>query len=525
MHAYLFSGPRGTGKTSTARILAKALNCTAPSEGDPCNACESCVAITAGSSLDVLELDAASHNGVDDIRELSASAWIHSPGHKKVYIIDEVHMLSKAAGNALLKTLEEPPPHVVFVLATTDPHKVPETIRSRTQHLEFRLIPSEVLATLLEDVRRQAKLTIDDETIAVAVARGRGSARDALSALDQLVASGSSADARPDFGTLIEGFAKGDAVEALTALANLARHGWDPETLGESLLGELRQCFLLLVAPDVADAYGGDRERLAAWGHRLSLPKTVRVIETIGRALRAMNNAPDPTVVLEVTVARLTHPELDDSTAALEERLAKLEHAVATGATVAAPPTPPPTKAIGGLQKTAPTAAAPTPTGSVTAPVPAAPKKAVASVVATSDEPAAVAPAPPEALTLETFVTRFSREVLPPASARSKQLFAVAQFVSLDAGVVTVAVPDEGARLNGEELGPRIGEVVSKHFGVTIRLAWVVDEHLQSSSGPSSEDLDVELDDYEVAESETVDGSSPIETVLRQAFPGAEEVS
>ncbi len=151
-HAYLFSGPRGTGKTSSARILAKALNCEAPVDGEPCGICTSCVEITQGSSLNVHELDAASNNGVDAMRDLVAHAGLGTPGRWKVYIVDEVHMLSTAAANALLKTLEEPPSHVVFVLATTDPQKVPPTIRSRTQHLEFRLLGAETLHDLLESV-------------------------------------------------------------------------------------------------------------------------------------------------------------------------------------------------------------------------------------------------------------------------------------------------------------------------------------------------------------------------------------
>src|SRR5437763_1964176 len=153
-HAYLFSGPRGTGKTSSARILAKALNCASPTDGEPCGVCESCVEVTNGTSLDVHELDAASNNGVEAMRDLVARAALGTPGRWKVYIVDEVHMLSAAASNALLKTLEEPPGHVVFVLATTDPQKVLSTIRSRTQHFEFRLLPADELARLGDQARR-----------------------------------------------------------------------------------------------------------------------------------------------------------------------------------------------------------------------------------------------------------------------------------------------------------------------------------------------------------------------------------
>ena len=324
-HAYLFSGPRGTGKTTTARILAKALNCENPVDGDACGTCASCLAITKGTSLDVIELDAASNNGVDPIREIISGAWHGTPGRWKVYIFDEVHQLSKAASAALLKTLEEPPPHVVFVLATTDPHKVLPTIRSRTQHLEFRLIGAETLGTLLHDVQGAAGLGADDATVEAAVRLGRGSARDALSALDQLLATGSISETQPEFDPLFEALAHEDAVAALRSLAVLAREGWDPEQLAENFAGEVRQAFLLQVAPEVADAVDADRERLRKWGELLGLARSVRILETVGRTIREMKSAPEKMVMLEVAVVRLTKPELDHTFESLDERLTRLE--------------------------------------------------------------------------------------------------------------------------------------------------------------------------------------------------------
>jgi DNA polymerase-3 subunit gamma/tau len=527
VHAYLFSGPRGTGKTSTARILAKALNCPNVVDGDPCNACASCVAITQGASLDVVELDAASNNGVEYVRELAASAWIGTAGRHKVYIIDEVHMLTKASSNALLKTLEEPPHGVVFVLATTDPHKVLDTIKSRTQHLEFRLIAPNVLGELLNDVVTRAALTVDGNSVDIAVQRAKGSARDALSALDQIVASGLSSDVRPDFEALFAAFAESDAVEALTQLARLARDGWDPEQLAENLISELRQAFLLLVAPEVSDLYAGDRERLAAWGQQFGLPKTVRIIEALGKTVREMHSAPDPTVVLEVTVARLTHPELDNDVAALLERVAKLEKQVAQGGSAApavpAPRTPTPSRPITGLQRTATAAAQPTP---------ATPAPVESVVASASEEPVAVAATSvsPDlsSLTLSEVVTRIESTVMPTLMRSAQALLRTSEWRSFEGGVLTIALTGPGLRSAAERIEDGLRKALDEEFGTRIQLAWTFDGVAPVDPAPPAASSVRMAEEADVSYEEIDD--SPVLThdfqahILKEAFPNAEEV-
>jgi DNA polymerase-3 subunit gamma/tau len=282
-HAYLFSGPRGTGKTSTARILAKALNCTARTDdGEPCGACENCVSIAQGRFLDIRELDAASNRGIDNIRDvIDSTALGLGPGSQtKLYVLDEVHMLTEPASNALLKTLEEAPDHVVFVLATTNPERVLPTLRSRTQHFEFTLMPADLVVDLLSDVCAREGVTADPEALATIAAAAGGSARDALSLLDQAIAQNTGhldATAVADlFGgspfafrtRILDAIAAEDAPGALVALNEVIEAGQEPRRVAEDLLAAARDAFLLVAGDGRVrvDAPAEDQEQLKVVG-------------------------------------------------------------------------------------------------------------------------------------------------------------------------------------------------------------------------------------------------------------------
>ena len=333
-HAYLFCGPRGCGKTTSARILAKALNCTDLQDGEPCGACDSCVQVAAGTSMDVIEMDAASNNGVDTMRELVSRASLGTAGRRKVYILDEVHMLSTAASNTLLKTLEEPPPHVVFVLATTDPQKVLPTIRSRTQVFEFRLFAIDALTGLVRDVASQAGLELDDATLAAVAKRGNGSARDALSALDSVAASGGISDAF-DISELAAAVGSRDVAEILRSVDRASERGRDPRQLARDLIEVLRDVFLTHMGvprPGASD----DLVRM------VTPAASTRALEVLGETLVAQRDAIEPRIVLETALVRLANPDLDTSPASLVERLDRLERLVRAGtdASVPAPSAP-----------------------------------------------------------------------------------------------------------------------------------------------------------------------------------------
>jgi DNA polymerase-3 subunit gamma/tau len=324
-HAYLFSGPRGTGKTSTARILAKVLNCENPAGGEPCCVCDSCLSIDAGTSFDVHELDAASNNGVDAIRDLISSASLATPGRYKVYILDEVHMLSTAASNALLKTLEEPPSHVIFVLATTDPQKVLPTIRSRTQHFEVHLLSAADLEGLVDHVVADAGLELSPEGRAYVLRVGAGSARDTLSALDRVVAAGGIPDSEDAVDELVEALCERDTGRALIAVEGALSRGRNPRVLGEALIARLRDVFLASVGADLSRLTDTDRARATEQGRRLGAAGATRALESLGEAFVGIQDALDPRIPLEVALVRLTRDDADVSLSSLADRISRLE--------------------------------------------------------------------------------------------------------------------------------------------------------------------------------------------------------
>jgi len=542
-HAYLFSGPRGTGKTSTARILAKALNCQNAVDGEPCGVCSSCIEITKGTSMDVIELDAASNNGVDAIRDIVSHAALGSPGRHKVYIVDEVHMLSNAASNALLKTLEEPPGHVVFVLATTDPQKVSATIRSRVQHLEFRLLGAETLEQLLKDVRDDAHLALDDEALGVVVRRGKGSARDALSALEQVAAIGDAGDVRPTFAELIEGLCDEDASRALSALAVLHVSGWGPQQLCADLIDDLRQGFLLLVSPDLSEAAGAERERLGDQAKRMGLARLVRSIETLGRSMVEMRDAADPQVVLEVAIVRSARTDLSHGAAGLEERLARLERQVAelsqrpAGTAPAPTPTPspvPPPPVVPsepgkrpslGAYRAAPTAAAP-----VAEPAP--------EVTSNPEEAPPATPAPVGAtdVSLHDIEAIWQSGVLGQLRGATKAMYQAGRLLSVNGTTVRLEVPSDPHRDKCLAAKSKVEAAMKAATGQALTLEIVVDRPSSSSPPPppspaspppppepSDEVFDeadaIDVEDLTEAPASAV-ANHAADTILK-AFPGA----
>ncbi|RDI21008.1 DNA polymerase III subunit gamma and tau [Lentzea flaviverrucosa] len=498
-HAYLFSGPRGCGKTSSARILARSLNCAKGPTPDPCGECNSCIGLAPNGtgSVDVVELDAASHGGVEDARDLRDKAF-YAPAESKyrVFIIDEAHMVTTQGFNALLKIVEEPPDHLIFIFATTEPDKVLPTIRSRTHHYPFRLIPPGVMRSLLERNCAAEGVAVEPSVFPLVIRAGGGSARDTQSVMDQLLSG-----AGPDgvkyeraisllgvtdsalINDVVDGLSAGDGAAVYGTIDRLVDAGHDPRRFASDLLDRLRDLVLLCAVPDAAErnlvsAPDDEVAIMAAQAERIGPAALTRYAEIVHQGLVDMRGATAPRLLLELLVSRMLLPSASQSEAALLQRLEQLERrppaaiAAASGESAApagAPvftrrsqqpadqpaPQPDPQRAapapVAVAAQPAPAAtpapaAAPTPVAAQPTPAAAAPVAAPAPTqpAAVAPAPAAVAPAPAATASGAmdaTAVRRIWSELLAAVRATSRSTEAMltnAMVSEVDGNVVTI---------------------------------------------------------------------------------------
>jgi DNA polymerase III subunit gamma/tau len=478
-HAYLFSGPRGCGKTSSARILARSLNCEKGPTPTPCGECDSCVALApnGAGSLDVIEIDAASHGLVDDARDLRERAYFAPVSSRfKVYVIDEAHMVTAQAFNALLKVVEEPPPHVKFIFATTEPEKVLPTIKSRTFHYRFRLIPPSILREFLGDLCEREGIKVDPLVLPLVVRAGAGSARDALSVLDQLAAGAGDAGITYEgaVGILgytgaalldetVDAFAAADGAAVFRAVDRVIEGGLDPRRFTQDLLERFRDLVVLDAVSDAGetgliDLPADELERMRGQAARFGRPGLSRAADVMSTALVDMRGTTSPRLVLELACARVLLPGAASDTSALLARLDRMEKRLSVASPPAAPATP----------------AASTPADPAD-PAPAAPALAPADPALAAPAPAAPAPEAIAAVSGAVDVTALRRlwdDVLDAVKQRNRSAHAMlkeyAQVAAVDARTVTLAFNNAAIGRNFESKAEFFKEALQEVAGLQL---------------------------------------------------------
>jgi DNA polymerase-3 subunit gamma/tau len=503
-HAYLFSGPRGCGKTTSARILARALNCDQAPVADPCGECDSCrdLARSGPGSIDVIEIDAASHGGVDDARDLREKAFFAPVRSRyKVYIIDEAHMVTTQGFNALLKLVEEPPPHLRFIFATTEPDKVLPTIRSRTHHYPFRLIPPKLLSSYLSELCDKENVAIEPAALPLVVRAGAGSARDTLSVLDQLM-GGAGSDGvtyalasgllgyTPDalLDDVIEAFAAGDGASVFGVVDRVIETGQDPRRFTEDLLRRLRDLVIISAVPDapasgLIDVAEDAGERLVAQSARFGAAELSRAADLVATGLTEMRGATAPRLLLELICARVLLPGAD-GTDGVMARLDRLERRVAIGGQVGVIPTPEPTPAPAPTPEPTPVPA-PEPSPAP-APIPQpGPSPDPSPAPDPTPEPAPE-PGPPGALALVD-VRRLWPDIVEAVKARRRltwiHLTQHAQVVAVDATTLTLGFSNAGARESFD--GGGSAEIVRQAAIDVVGSDWKVETIVDPGAQPS----------------------------------------
>jgi DNA polymerase-3 subunit gamma/tau len=519
--------------------------------------------------MDVFELDAASNRKLDEMRDLLSRVALGTPGRWKVYIIDEVHQLTSDAASALLKTLEEPPSRVVFVLATTDPQKVLPTILSRTQHFEFRLLDGDLLTELLGGINRDAGLGLSPEAVELAVRRGRGSARDAESALEQLASAGGGEDDGSPLAELAEALAQRDVSRTLQAVASAIAAGREPRRLGSDLVEYLRNAFLAVQAPSLVLLPGAVTAKLAGTANEMGLPFLVRSMEVVGEALVDMRDSVDPRVTLEVALIRLASPAVSSSLTELLERVERLERATpAKGSSAPHPadagrPQPPPSR---------PAPHEPSPAASQLPPVPAqapplqsqagaqpvqaaaqpvrapqaqvaspgqprvalgaymrggAPEVSGSSANPTTGSPQATNPTgSASSLPSRDELTKaWGDTVLDKLSRPAKVFMAGGRFIETTDEAAVFALPDAGLLARANNYLGESESALTNYFGRRVPLRLVLDKGA-APAGTASNDVPADEESYDLDEmADIADAPNvpmvPVEQRILQAFPGS----